>query len=936
MKNSLLILSLALSNLLFAQPAGSIVGTVLDKDLNNEPLPFANILIPEVNVGTTSDFDGLFALDGLAEGDYLVNFSFVGYETQKVPVTVVGGKVTEIQVSLASSSSALDEVIVTTVARRDSQTALLIEQKKAVNFKQQIGAEELTQKGIGDAADAVIKTSGVSKAESGSIYVRGLGDRYNMSSYNGFVLPSNDPSLKNIALDLFRSDIVESIAIDKTYNVDNFGDYAGASININALTSKSKNYYKLSIGSGFNQSALDVDSFYLGQGPGYSGFYNNSYPNYPLERYNFDTGFNREQAFDGVSPTNISGAFEASYGRLLTDVTRVNLFAMASFDNDFSRTSGVNRGSISKDGLIYKDFDFTTYQYDTNTTAMLNLAVLNPSFSVTFSNLLINSSSQNLQEYNGVMDIFDFAPEGGGFIQRHQYKQTLLLVNQVFGQVDVLDKLSLIGGASYSQSLNLIPDRRQITLSPTDWDDPNSPKTFANNLSNGDSHRYYQNLFEDELGYRAKFVYDLQNREDEENNTKLSLGFVGRRKTVDFDATQINHAPRRNIAQPTIDDVYDTDSYFNQGNLSQGLFELITFRGRKDVPNALAPQTYGGEQNITAGYISADHNFSESTKIQVGLRYENIKQSISWSTTLDPTGDTSVLDEVQWLPSLFVLHKLNDANNIRFAASSTYTLPQYKEKAFFQFEEVTQVYLGNPALYASTNYNFDLKWEQFPSIGELVSVTAFSRIIKNPINDVSISSASNDLSYVNSGDQATVFGLEFELVKDLYSNPIVLDDRTLNRVFRLNLNASYMQSKQDLDGEKVLTETAASGLLNLSVDFTNTEDRITGASDVLLNADFLYERDFRNGASLVSSLSANYFSDKLYALGVLGKGNIVDKGLITLNFVSKLQLNELVGLSVSAKNLLNPSYQRIQDIQNVTVLEFNKGRSLSLGVNLTF
>ena len=104
MKNSLLILSLALSNLLFAQPVGSIVGKVLDKDLNNEPLPFANILIPEVNLGTTSDFDGLFALDGLAEGDYVINFSFVGYETQKIPVTVVGGKVTEIQVSLASSS----------------------------------------------------------------------------------------------------------------------------------------------------------------------------------------------------------------------------------------------------------------------------------------------------------------------------------------------------------------------------------------------------------------------------------------------------------------------------------------------------------------------------------------------------------------------------------------------------------------------------------------------------------------------------------------------------------------------------------------------------------------------------------------------------------------------------------------------------------------
>ena len=133
--------------------------------------------------------------------------------------------------------------------------------------------------------------------------------------------------------------------------------------------------------------------------------------------------------------------------------------------------------------------------------------------------------------------------------------------------------------------------------------------------------------------------------------------------------------------------MYDTDSYFNQENLSQGLFELITFRGRKDVPNALAPQTYGGEQNITAGYISADHNFSESTKVQVGLRYENIKQSISWSTTLDPTGDTSLLDEVQWLPSLFILHKLNDVNNIRFAASSHTPFHNTRKRHFFSLRK---------------------------------------------------------------------------------------------------------------------------------------------------------------------------------------------------------------------------------------------------------
>ena len=131
-----------------------------------------------------------------------------------------------------------------------------------------------------------------------------------MSSYNGFVLPSNDPSLKNIALDLFRSDIVESIAIDKTYNVDNFGDYAGASININALSSKSKNYYKLSIGSGFNQSAFDVGSFYLGQGSGLFWFLQQPLiPTTRLKDIIFDTGFNREQAFDGNIPNQHQWCF---------------------------------------------------------------------------------------------------------------------------------------------------------------------------------------------------------------------------------------------------------------------------------------------------------------------------------------------------------------------------------------------------------------------------------------------------------------------------------------------------------------------------------------------------------------------------------------------------------------------------------------------------
>jgi hypothetical protein len=48
-------------------------------------------------------------------------------------------------------------------------------------------AQELARKGVSDVATAVTKTSGITKQEgSGNIFVRGLGDRYNSTTMNGY------------------------------------------------------------------------------------------------------------------------------------------------------------------------------------------------------------------------------------------------------------------------------------------------------------------------------------------------------------------------------------------------------------------------------------------------------------------------------------------------------------------------------------------------------------------------------------------------------------------------------------------------------------------------------------------------------------------------------------------------------------------------------
>ena len=92
-------------------------------------------------------------------------------------------------------------------------------------------------------------------------------------------------------------------------------------------------------------------------------------------------------------------------------------------------------------------------------------------------------------------------------------------------------------------------------------------------------------------------------------------------------------------------------------------------------------------------------------------------------------------------------YEVNEKQNLKLAASKTYTLPQFKERAPFQFEDVNQVYFGNPFLYNSTDYNVDVKWEYFPKNGEVISLTGFGKLIQNPINEVTVASATNDISW---------------------------------------------------------------------------------------------------------------------------------------------------------------------------------------------
>lgn len=107
-KSFLLGLGFLLTSTVFAQK-GSITGRVYD-EINNESLPFANVIIEGTNIGTTTDVDGNFTLE-VEPGLYNVTASFVGYTNRtEYEVQVSLSRPTQINFPLSEGNQTLKEV----------------------------------------------------------------------------------------------------------------------------------------------------------------------------------------------------------------------------------------------------------------------------------------------------------------------------------------------------------------------------------------------------------------------------------------------------------------------------------------------------------------------------------------------------------------------------------------------------------------------------------------------------------------------------------------------------------------------------------------------------------------------------------------------------------------------------------------------------------
>jgi len=91
---------------------GVIIGRVYNS-LNNEPIPFANVLVFKTNNGIATNIDGEFKLSGIKPGFIKIQVSAVGYETYISPdLMITNAKVVNIDIPLKVSNVEIEEVVV--------------------------------------------------------------------------------------------------------------------------------------------------------------------------------------------------------------------------------------------------------------------------------------------------------------------------------------------------------------------------------------------------------------------------------------------------------------------------------------------------------------------------------------------------------------------------------------------------------------------------------------------------------------------------------------------------------------------------------------------------------------------------------------------------------------------------------------------------------
>lgn len=919
----------------FAQTKGTISGTITDKESKNAPLPFANVVVKNTMTAVTTNENGFFSI-AIAPGNYTLQVSFIGYENVDVNVTVKEAENTVVNKALGSGGYTLQDVVIKQqTVNREKETALLLDQKKAVEIKQSIGAQEMSRKGVSDVEEGLTKITGITKVDSRGIFVRGLEDRYNNLLINNLAAPTNNPFKKIIPLDLFSTDIVGVIDVYKTFNPNIYGDFAGGTFDV-GTTKGGKSITKLSIGTGFTTNNT-LENFLLSEDADTAnGFFGLNGKDRALPEilqgkkpssYTFSSSDSQKYFKSGFNVSETKSPLNSSFGVLHGEKFNFNndskfsyLFSL-NFDNEYAIKSGIDRTFNSANtGFEYiTNFKSNEYLYKTATTSLLGLNYNYKKLKFSSNTIFIQQTENSIKDQIG-------SPSPGfndRLIRTNQFTKTDYLNTQLAGEYSISKNQTIKAAGSFAKTKYSQPDRKFFSGGISSFNNNINTNYGGNNFLRQylaiDGDYYFSSLAE----YTLKFgTSDRQN--------VFNIGYNGNASSMQSSYRFIQSESQLpyfiNPDVNTIDSQIQVDltnEKFNFKESTNGSYKV-----------KLA-------EIASAGYINLLWKFTDKFEVNGGIRFENTSKQTKYRGLGSPFDPYKVLKVTNsyFLPSINAKYSVTEKTNIRFAGSKTYTKPVIMESFPLSYVNADNTSVqGNPILINSDNYNADLKVEIFPSNKEIIAIGVFGKYLKTPIERVNIANATSGTitSFLNS-ENAKIYGLEAEFLFALERI-----NKNLSN-FSFGLNTTLMNSKvttspiyktQDEDGK--ITETA-------SIE-THQDRKLQGASNFLVNSDIKYQFNLGKNCSNTLSLVYAAFSKRIFAVGTAFQDHTFELPYNQLDFVWSSKISKNYDLKFSADNITNPvrslelgndGLRPISENDNI-LKSYKKGIGFSAKLSYTF
>lgn len=865
-------------------------GVVVDKT-TQQALIGATVVVEGTTKGTTTDATGSFELN-LAPGDYRIVISYISYFTQQLDIRVSEG-MAETLVALEPDNQVLASVTVTARKNLESERALQTERIAANVAIENMGAREMSLKGISNVQEGVRKMAGISIASAGQLIVRGLGDRYSITTLNGQPIASPNPDNKLIPLDIFPSSTVKNITVSKVYEVSSYADYSGAHIDINTrentgepffsvdfhlggqFNTVGRDFYRMDHRSLFTQPAVDRRALTGSLA---------DFRQYVKTKDIFDTDFSvsKHRALPALGG-NLAWGRDFRVGR-----QTVSVLASGGMSNGQQTMDNAWFRLLEATGRTTDEYEYDSYASELKIAALASLSTtLRDADRISYTLFYARNAVDTYMLREGY-DQESHQLLGSNDVM-HVYK---LMTHQLNGRHAFGERWLLRWSGSWSATSSDEPDRRQVMYLRGE---DGSLSLFK--LNQQETMRYFGTLDEDEWNAHAAVDYTFG------AGHKLTAGLSWKDKRRDYAGTRFYYDLSK--LSPVIDDPLNPD-FLGFGNVADGSLTINRQKQPKD--------SYEAGNRIYAGYLSLDLQATPLLLINAGVRYEASQQWVRYYND-QSIRERRDLDKYDLFPALNIRYSLADEQQLRLAASRTITRPSFIEMAPFLYQEsYGSVQLrGNEALQNSYNYNLDLRYELLNRRGDMVSVTGYYKYLDEPIERVQMLAGGAAVHTFRNADNGMAAGVEIELRK------------TLVRDLRLGINGTYMYTNVKLPEGGV---------------YTNKERALQGASPYLLNADLTWTPRFGGERQLNLALLYNLQGPRIQAVGISGLGDVTQRPVHTLNFSAAYRFSARAELKMQLTDLLNRALVFEQEVpqtnRTVEVERYRRGTGFEIGLNLKF